>query len=226
MPEINPLNKNFIKEISRQKNEVNSREKIKNAIEDLDVPVIGSGSTCIAIEHPSDKEKVVTVNYKNMDELRAKDIYYSSKVYNTLFPNNFPQIYFSSAEQNDEKLNGTVREKIQGDVIIDTSKEKNSHPFGDVRREILILAGEPYNLPVGLDGTVGNMIENHNGTYYIDTLSVGSIMSSRDQDKTKKINIEGIKDYMINKKYSESDIQIVISSLKRLQALYKNEDLH
>jgi hypothetical protein len=220
MPEINPFNKNILQEISHQKERPDVKEKITGVINDLDIPVVGSGTSSIVVEHPFNKEKVVSVNYENMNELHAKDIYYSSKIYNTLFPHNFPKIHFASAEQNSEKLNGTIREKVQGEVIANTSKEKNLHPFGSIRGEIHTLSDEPYNLPIGLDGTIGNFIENDNATYYVDTLSVGSIMKEREKNKTKQINIEAIRNYMMDKKYSTTDIKTVSSSLERLQQLY------
>lgn len=224
MPELNPFNKNIIEDINSPKEEGTvSSSLIEKKIEDLFLH-IGTGTTCVVVEHPLDKEKVVALSAHNLDVREAKDIYYSSKIYNTLFPNNFPKINFASGEEVSKKLNGTIRERVRGEMVAYTyEEEKSAHTFGSVSGELDILREEPYNLHTSFDGTLGNFIQNENGTYYVDTLTVGQDLKQREKNG-KHVNIEKIAQYMKDKGYSDLDIKKVTSALNRLLVLYKDDD--
>lgn len=223
MPELNPFKKEFLKEVSNQKGEFDTRERMIKFIENSNVKKLGSGSECIVIEHPTNKGKVVAINYENLKPLKAKDIYYSSKICNTLFPYNFPKIYSASAKENEDEFNGTIKEKVAGRIIAHgDEKEGSPHPFSNIKKEIALLKQDPYNLPIEFDGNLGNFFEAKNSTFYVDTLSMGSTIKYY-QEQGKTINTEEIVKYMNEKKYKESDIKTVISSIERLKELYKDQ---
>ena len=226
MPELNPFKKEFLKEVFDQKGDFSSKEKVIKLIKDSNVPILGSGIQCVVVEHPSKKEKVVSINYENLSPLGAKDVYYSSKILHILFPHNFPKVFFTSAKQEKEELNGTIREKIVGENFADQNnsnrlKPDNFYPFEKVRKELQTLKLKPYYLPYVIDEKLENFIGTKNNEYYVDTAYLGYFIKMQEVDE-KITNIEAISEYMRKNKYSESDITVVISALERLKELYKD----
>lgn len=254
MPEINPFkDANFIKEISKEKEKENlfrnplGFEKIS---EKFGIRKLGSGNECFVVDDPESKEKVIAISFNNLSPEEAKDIYYSAKVWSTLFPHNFPKIHSASAETDDGKFNGSVRQKIHGKTLADQNynyarmmnadiKEKRSlssvikniknyllnkntethYPFAGTLEEMNILSHPPYNLPFFIDINGKNFIKNDDGDeYYVDTIKMGEGI----RQMNSKINTEAIKEYMIEKDYTTSEIGTVMGAINRLSILFKD----
>lgn len=76
--------------------------------------VVGSGREVFVVNHPDSNQVIIALNYENLTPRMAKDIYYSQKIAQVLFPDHFPGIYMASASNNDHSIHGTVREKVSG----------------------------------------------------------------------------------------------------------------
>ncbi len=256
MPEINPFkNVNFVKKISEEKQNENlfrNPEGFEKIAEEFGIRKLGSGNECFVVDDPESKEKVISISFNNLSHEEAKDIYYSAKIWSTLFPHNFPKIYSASAETDDDKFNGTVRQKIHGKTLADQNynyarminadiKEKTSlssvikniksyllnkntetqYPFANTLQEMKILSHAPYNLPFFIDINGKNFIKNDDGDeYYVDTIKMGEHI----RQMNAEINTEGIIEYMTEKGYHKSDITKVINSIKRLNAIFINNN--
>ncbi len=256
MPEINPFkNTNFIKEISKEKEKENlfrNPEGFEKIAENFGIRKLGSGNECFVVDDPESKEKVIAISFNNLSPEEAKDVYYSAKIWSTLFPHNFPKIYSASAEADNNKFNGSVRQKIHGKTLDDQNynyarmmnadiKEKISlssvikniknylmnkntetqYPFANTLQEMKLLSRTPYNLSFFIDINGGNFIKNDDGDeYYVDTIKMGEGI----RHMNAEINTKAIMEYMKEKGYDESDIKKVTGSIKRLNAIFINNN--
>lgn len=84
-----------------------------------------------------------------------------------------------------------------------------------------LLSRTPYNLPFFIDINGGNFIKNDDGDeYYVDTIKMGEGI----RHMNAEINTKAIMEYMREKGYDESDIAKVTNSLKRLNAIFINNN--
>ena len=254
MPEINPFKEaNFLKTISKEKDKKeilpNSNNYDKIA-EDFGIKKLGLGNECFVVDDPESKEKVIAINHRNLSPEDAKDVYYSAKIWSTLFPHNFPKIYSASADTQSDEFNGTVREKIHGKTLYEQNydyarmmdpdikekmglvsivkniknyilnkKTETQFPFSSALSEMKILSAKPYNLPFFIDINGKNFIKNDDGDeYYVDTIKMGDGIKTAKLD----INVDAIKEYMKEKKYTDSDILRVSNAVERLTTLFKD----
>ena len=105
-------------------------------------------------------------NYEDFDALRAKTSFYTHKIFNILFPHNFPKIY-AAFGTNDDKNKGTVRERV---FDAGYGGRKINHPFMKVHdffRFVLGVRPEMY-----IDANDQNFALSDDGDeYYIDLIS-------------------------------------------------------
>jgi hypothetical protein len=251
MPEINPFKKDFVKNISDKKNDgsfLDSRSFEKIAA-DFGVKKIGAGTECFVTEDPDSKEKVIAINYKNLSPEDAKDLYYSSKIWSTLFPHNFPKIHAASAEIDENKFNGTVREKIDGKTLHEHGYSFNQMIASDFKEKKLFLS-----IIMNIKNYISNKTtraqypfsttyeemkilshEPYNLPFFIDTNTHNFIKTDNGDEYyvdtmrmgsrlTNQVNIEAVEYYMRERNYKDSDISRVTNSLSRLKDIFLKDD--
>lgn len=250
MPEVNPfLNKEFVKEISNEKQEsiLPDIEKFKEITENFGIKVVGSGNECIVVDDPESKEKVIAINYKNLSPEEAKDIYYSSKIWNTLFPHNFPKIHSANARTESDTLSGTVRQKITGKTLHDQDYSFKQMMESDFKEKVsltsvmkniknyLLNKKVETKYPFAEAFTQMEILskEPYNLPFFIDTNTKNFIKTDDGNEYyvegmrigsilEDKIDISKLENYMKEKNYDQSDIQKVVSSINRLNEIFVN----
>lgn len=249
MPEINPFNNpNFIKEISKEKEKENlfrNPEGFERIAKDFGIRKLGSGNECFVVDDPESKEKVIALNYKNFSPEDAKDIYYSSKVWNTLFPHNFPKIHAASAQTKDGSFNGTVRQKIDGKTLHDQKYSFKQMIESDFKEKTLLLSvikniknyilnkktEAEYPFSQALKEMEILSAEPYNIPFFIDGNDKNFIKTDNGDEYyvdtmrmgsrlSNRINVEAIESYMREKAYKDSDITKVVSSITRLRTIF------
>ena len=77
--------------------------------------VINSGAECVVVPEKDCDQEVIAYTYFDLNPLRAKELFYSQKIYSTLFPNNFPRFYSASGGSLTYRNlpSGTIRQKIE-----------------------------------------------------------------------------------------------------------------
>lgn len=169
--------------------------------------VINSGEECVVVPGIDNTSEVIAYTYFNLNPLRAKELFYSQRIYSTLFPNNFPNFYSASGASltNRDLPSGTIRQKIE------SSKEARViFPFNKVI-DICAAIGLPLLVEIGGDNM---MISSNGGEYYVDTTT---------QLYPGLINEQKLFEYM-NQYYIETDIRIVKSCIFRLKEIYKQAE--
>ena len=251
MPEFNPFKnkKDLIQKISLEKREniLPNVDKFKEIAEDFDIKVLGAGTECLVVDDPDSNEKAIAINYKDLSPEDAKDIYYSSKIWSTLFPHNFPKIYAAIAKTENGAFNGTVREKIDGKTLHDQNyslrqmmesnfeeKVSLSSLMKNIKNYLLNIKVEtkyPFadalkemeflsKSPYNLPFFIDGNTKNFIKTDNGDEYYVDTMrMGSRLLDN---VNISAVENYMREKGYNESDLTKVVGSIKRLSKIFSN----
>lgn len=216
MPEIGMPKTEFaheIRETTRSKNcNLWPHEIEAIASNNSDQEIIGSGAECVVVPGKDhSKDVVLAYTYFDMNPLRAKEIFYSQRIFSTLFPHNFPHFYAAfgrhpEVKKAEEATNpsGTIRQRIyqEGQEI-----NEIKFPFERVKEichEIglpIFAEDSPQNMKIGDDG----------GEYYLDVL--------RHLDPAA-INEDRLFECMQEQGYSEIDMHAVRISIGRLKEVY------
>lgn len=174
--------------------------------------VIGSGAECVVIPGENNsRDVVVAYTYFDLNPLKAKQLFYSQRVFSILFPHNFPHFYAAFGRnpklKQTENPSGTIRERIHRD------KEGSvKYPFAEVEKICKSL-----NLPLYIQNGDQNFTTGEDGgEYYVDTIDH---LDPKQIDKNKLIS------YMREQKFSDLDISIVEKSLSRLEEIYRQAEI-
>lgn len=220
MPEIGMPRNEFVDALREKVDERSCNlmpDQIREIAEKFDQEVIGSGAECVVVpgKDIGTTETVSAYTYFNMNPLRMKEIFYSHRIFSSLFPHNFPHFYATFGKHPDhdtdphgqDNISGTIRQRIRR-----TEQKENEvilFPLSEVEkicREIgLPLRAEigPHNVIVGEDG----------GEYFVDTV---------DQLHPGYIDKEKLLSYMREQNMSDTDIHIVQISIERLTEIWKD----
>jgi hypothetical protein len=256
MPEINPFkDTKFIKEISKEKEKENlfrNPEGFEKISEKFGIKKLGSGNECFVVDDPESKEKVIAISFNNLSPEEAKDVYYSSKIWSTLFPHNFPKIYSVSAETDDNKFNGSIRQKIHGKTLADQNYNYARMMNADIQekrnlssaikniKNYLLNKNTETQYPFANTLQEMKILSNppYNLPFFIDINGKNFIknddgdeyyvdtikMGEQIKQMNTEINTESVMEHMREKGYDESDIAKVTGSIKRLNAIFITND--
>lgn len=164
---------------------------------------IGKGSECIVVGHPENDEKVVAYKYSKSFEhpLQALEIYHFHRLFNTLFPHNFPRFYASFGGEK----SFTVRERIHSG-----GTKTIKYPFSEVEKTC-----ESLGIPLSADDSKGNfIIGSDGGQYFIDT-----VMNINSSIFWEKFSADKLKSYLEKNDITGNREKSVWSSLRRLREL-------
>jgi hypothetical protein len=208
--EINDLNGNY------------EKGKLINKIgKKHDQEIIGSGRDSVVIPIEGSNDVVEAFDYSHDASVyMAKNMYYTHKMLSKVFPHNFPKIYASFGakydDPEDERVTGTIREKIKSRDWIAFIKARSKgtaykYPISEMKK-----TSEEIGMPVYLDeGIDDNFIVNEKGEeMYVDRTYAD--LDTWDLDK--------IKNYMEKNNYKDRDVRIVENSFNRLKELDKEQD--
>ncbi|MFA6586139.1 MAG: hypothetical protein WCS86_03185 [Candidatus Paceibacterota bacterium] len=231
MPELGPKT-NFSQEINEaRKQQMQMRPNWEEVANKYNKKVLGSGGECWVVEGDDDKVLAISRYFKTPEE--AKKIFYSHKILQTLFPYNFPHMYASFAPKEDDlsHLPSTIREKIIG-----TSGEKQNL-LKRLKKDLMSVSvirnifSKKYNLKnkkghsfssvtnvaykfspfIFFDPAEFNFIvDDNNNEYYVDTAFFKYIDEQL---------VNNILNYMKMNKYSDNDINTVLTAFNRLKEL-------
>ena len=208
MPELGMPKNEFIGEVRRCVAEKYCNLwpwEIQEIAERNDQEVINSGEECVVVPgKDGSKETVVAYTYFDLNPLRAKELFYSQRIYSTLFPNNFPKFYAAfGASKEGDKPTGTIRQKINY-----SDKAEVIYPF----QQVVNVCNE-IGLPLMYQPSPDNLVVGENGgEYYLDTTP---------QFPPEAVNREKLFEYMIKSGYSQVDVRIIELSLLRIEEVYK-----
>lgn len=211
MPKLGMPQNNFIKEIRNLVNEKccnlwpwDVAEIAKHTNQD----VINTGEECVVIPGIDSVQEVIAYTFFNLNPLRAKELYYSQKIYSTLFPNNFPRFYSASGASiiYRDLPSGTIRQKIEKQ-----EKGEINYPFQKVI-DICNAIGLPLLVEISGENI---MVSKDGGEYYLDTTS---------QLYPDSIDEQRLFEYM-KIHFTEKNIRIVKSSIARLKEVYVQADI-
>jgi len=183
--------------------------EIAEIAERNDQEVINSGEECVVIPgKDKSREVVVAYTYFDLNPLRAKELFYSQRIYSTLFPNNFPHFYaaFGGSVVNRSLPSGTIRQKIEGQKGLEIR-----HPFQKVI-EVCSQINLPLLIPLSQIGGDNVVIGEDGGEYYLDTTAH---LNPTLIDKAK------LSAYMKENKYSQTEIHVIEISITRLEEVYR-----
>ena len=223
MPELGPKNFSLAKNIRRYKDRYPQVEEIEALVDKYDQEYVGHGGESVVVAVPGEEgtKKVVAFNYEDVTPEKAKKIFYSHRIFSTLFPHNFPHFYASSSGQlqfpNSKNISGTIRERITKSrlhtpkkvVKFLTGTVFTKYPFSEVKRVCRELG-----IKYSIDGSYSEnfLIGVDGGEYYVDNILCWMV---------GQWDMELITQYMKENKYSPIDIKIVQLSVERLEKLSK-----
>lgn len=204
----------------RQEGQIFDKPDIKNLVESFGAEYIGAGCDCVVISTKDKPEKVVAINYRDLNPEIAKQIFYRQRILSTLFPHNFPHFYASIAGKDSyggtvrQRINGASLDEIEEKGIISDPEGKVKYPFGKVI-EVCRQIGIP--LSVDTQDDKNFVLGEDGGVYYLD---------SPEEAFPGKWDEVKITEYMKNAQnenggvmYDENDRIIVEKSIKRIQNL-------
>lgn len=215
MPELGMPKNEFIKKVREVVHEKCCNlwpDEIQKIADENNQEVIGSGAECVVIPgKDNSKDIVVAYTYFDLNPLKAKQLFYSQRIFSTLFPHNFPHFYAAFGKHPNQKQtenpSGTIRQMIHED-----KKQKVVYSFAEVDKickelglPLLIERGSQ-NFATGEDG----------GEYYLDTIEH---LYPPQVDKNKVIS------YMTENNFSSSDISMVEKCFSRLEEVYKQAEV-
>lgn len=174
------------------------------------IDFVGSGNFSFVTTSPRDPEKVIAINYTTEEGTPAefaKLQYYAQNIFHTLFPHNFPKWHLvvlePTQETKDDRLSGTVRQRIRGTTLGNKEAAEVKYPFSTVFDFF-----QDYKLPFLFDPRVANfMVGNDGGEYYVDE---PLYFYPEDIDAKK------ILQYMQDNNYPNKDIHYVDHAIKRM----------
>lgn len=175
--------------------------ELREIIEGQKEEYIGRGAECIVIGKRSNPELVVAFNYKGIDPIKAKQLFYVHRIASTLFPKNFPQFYASFGGD----YSGTIRKRVH--QMNSSNDVEAKYPFSKVIQE-----SKQWGLPIDFDQFDKNFIvASDGGEYYVDRLLISG-----------SNHFDRFLDFMVgNGGYSARDMRVVELSIKRYAALEK-----
>ena len=170
--------------------------------------VINSGAECVVVPEKDCDQEVIAYTYFDLNPLRAKELFYSQKIYSTLFPNNFPRFYSASGGSLTYRNlpSGTIRQKIESRKEI-----KIIYSFQEVV-DVCTEIGLPLLVELGGDNTT---VGKDGGEYYLDTTQ---------QLHPAYIDQEKLFTYM-RQRYTAEDIRVVKSSIARLTEIHRQAEI-
>lgn len=177
---------------------------------------IGSGSESIVFERPNDTTKVEAINFYHIESpIEAKRIFYRHRLFNTLFPHNFPKIYASQGWNSvKNNITGTVREKIEEGSVFD-----HDYSFGKVQQFVKQL-----DLPIAFDTLGANIrVGVDGGQYYLDKIEGYKPIFKQWDPPTKDWDKQAVEAYLKANKYTPDQIEIAMKSIDRIEKLDKDE---
>ncbi len=212
MPKLEIPSNDFIKRVKEKtKNPGDvflSTWEVKKLAEEYDQEVVGDGGECVVIPlEDNERDIVAAFTYKEMSSITAKNIFYSQRILSTLFPHNFPHFYAAFGRKKDKKnITGTIRERIRNN-----KKREIKYSFREIEEKLAEIG-----LHFDFDSTKNDnfIIGEDGGEYYVD-------VSLPFMYYLKNLKMEGLVSYMQENGYSETDISIVTTSIKRLITLAK-----
>ncbi len=212
MPELGLPKREFTKRI----HEYNflTTDEARELLTNYNEKYVGKGAECVVIENKKNPETVLAFTYRTLSPEIAKRIFYTQRIFSTLFPKNFPRFFaaFGSLSGKSHPT-GTVREKIAGDVShYEPEAQGSVHPFSDVKDFVRAIGLPQYIFDFGGDNM---MYTEEREQYYIDVIQVLSPITSI--QKLRIIN------FMSEMRYSESEKRDVEISIERLNQLLTEE---
>ncbi len=193
--------------------------------------VFDSGGMSLLFFAEKDDRLYAVSYFKEATAKHAKGLFWSHKMFSTLFPHSFPRIYASFGNQDEEPvdtesggwpkiLTGTVRERIYTTTEEDP---KPRHPFSRVA-QFCQINGESLRFIFDTTNYRNFLIGQDGGEYYVDEildpkrisqwLTRDSILRWMDSEPVadKKTGEGG--------KYTEEEKRMATRCLRRLQELY------
>lgn len=213
MPESGHFNKDLSSNISKKIVEkANSGESSYNKLYDEEAidladkhgeKFLGQGNECVVVTDTRENNKVaVAFSYDDVSPQEAITTFYLQRFFSTLFPNNFPHFYLSKSAQKGAVV--SVREYIQKSPIPD-----DAEIFERFKRVEEVC--ESLGIKVFIDGMGMNWTYTESGDiYYVDSLKSANF-SEWDENR--------IIEYMRNDGYSDKDINVAKTCIKRLKLL-------
>ncbi len=166
---------------------------------------LAQGAENLVIDSPQARRRgrLIAITWETLSPERAREIFYSHRVMNILFPHNFPIFYAAWGSSDGRRITGTVREEIvktEGEIV---------YPIDDVWDVMHAL-----QLPVGMDPSGVNYHRGADGgEYFLDTLF---------RIRSRSWDMGRVLDYMNDQAahpdiiYSDDDKRQVAHAIERL----------
>jgi hypothetical protein len=186
-------------------------ERARREMETAGREVVGSGAEAVVETIPGNDSKLAAHSFR--EGLEARKIFYTHRVLNLLFPKYIPHIH-AAFEHTDERQGGTIRERVytkEGKHLL----QKLLFPqksFRYVLTELQRMGIEYGGFDYGSDENFKRGSDGYERYLDLDPYTGDDFIIHRDE----------VLNYMRQKKYSESDIQQVSTSIDRLTALKKS----
>ena len=178
--------------------------------------ILGGGGQHLVMSNPDnpDKEVLAFVYNESLTEEHAKQIYYSQKIMNTLFPHNFPKIYAVTAgsilDESGEKIPVEIRQKVVGKEPKDITELYQTNINKTLKNQIPIKY--PFSKVFDFYEEMG--LENYNGDHrgnYINADDGGQyfvdILFEDNKDLLSLLNLDPnkLQIYLLKNNYSQLD---------------------
>lgn len=234
MPVVNEGPIQFINEVHARIREFREEDNLGEILELFSdkhgVKLIGYGSEYVVVEIDGEPTMVMAYTHKGFVPELMKEKFYAQRILATIFPHNFPRVYAVFGTDKWDKVSGTVRQKIES---VRTERKEHSYiELGTDERckfpfEEIIDTINKLELPIRLDTDEGKgygstRMPNTNfalaadgGIYYLDIPQV--LINQPWKRQTLLSHMQSHPE-----KYSDTDIQIVLRSLDRIQAINPN----
>ena len=216
MPEFGIPHRKFIERFDQfsRSHVLLSKEEVRRLAENYDEKFVGAGVEVVVVEKEGNPEIIEAIRYKELRPSEAKRIFYTQRIYSTLFPDNFPRFHNVSSDRiNDDETgspryrSGSVRQRIRGEI--GKSKEEIKHPISSV-----VKVCEEYGIPLKLDDYhAGNFITSTESSseFYVDSPTIPMPLTEE--------HVSAIRKYMDDKEVGKKDRRLVEVSIKRIQEL-------
>lgn len=198
------------------------RDEVYEALMQTDTHILGEGSECLVIELPDHPEKAIAYSlqnvYESFDDIRAKTSFYTHKIFNILFPKNFPKMHAVFVEDKNGNK-GTIRELITDEGYGGRKINNSFSIVHDFFRTILSARPEMY-----FDSNDDNFALDEDGNeYFLDLINASDFGTGSIREVLSK-HEQQIISYMSSKRFDQSDIVSVSRYIGRLTELENQEN--